>query len=235
MRRNKGLTLVEILLASAIFSMMFLIIVRLYVQTQKSIRKSQELTNLQQLAKVSLEEIAREIRQTLEIRTTELGDIPEGVNFTLASDGSNQLCIKVPKLSKPGDKEIGDRIIYGIDIYDGKPNCLVHQLTTFTRNMAGDVIEDVSYSAIPIISDMDVYRANPGGTAYAPLTELFKNRCYTYDNMTFFWDYDDDPSDPRGVMALGLTVSVRDARGVVQNRLTLTTVVTSRPITGVPR
>ncbi len=235
MSKNRGFTLTEILLALAVFSIIAFIIVRLYAQTQTSIRKSQQLTNLQQLAKLSLDELAREIRQTLRIRTSELEDIPIGSNFALASDGSNQLCIFVTKFSDPMDNQIADRIIYRIGTYNGRPNRLVQQLTTFKRDMSDDVVEDINYPSIPIITDMDDYRAHPGGTPGCPLIGLFNNAYYSYDNVTFYWDYDDNPADPRGVMALGLTVSVRDGAGRVQNRLTLTTVITSRPITGVPR
>lgn len=234
MKRSKGLTLIEILLASAIFSMIILIVGRLYIQAQRSIRKSQELINLQQLAKISLEGIAREIRQTLEVRTTESGDIVPGVNFALIPDGSNQLCMFVPKLSNPRDRELSDRIIYKLDTYNGNSNRLLQQLTTFTRDIGGNIIE-VDHPAIPIISDMDIYRVDPVGILEGPMIGLYNNSYYRYDYINFYWDYDANPDDPRGVMALGLTVSVRNASGAVQNRLILTTVITSRPITGVPR
>ncbi|MFH1784325.1 MAG: prepilin-type N-terminal cleavage/methylation domain-containing protein [bacterium] len=234
LRKRQGFTMVEVLLASAIFSMIILVVVRLYMQTQRSIRKSQELTNIQQLAKISLEEIAREIRQTLNVRTTEIGDIVSGSNFNLAPGGSNQLCIFVPKISSPGDRAIADRVIYRLDNFGGSPNRLVQQLTTYSRDISGNIVS-TDHPAIPIISDMDVYRSDPGGIPDPPLMGLFKHTFYSYDYVNFYWDYDPNPVDPRGVMALGLTVSVRDGTGRIQNRLSVTTVVTSRPITGVPR
>ncbi|MFH1238579.1 MAG: prepilin-type N-terminal cleavage/methylation domain-containing protein [bacterium] len=234
-KNNRGFTLAETLLALTIFSLMMLIIVRLYVQTQTSIRKSQQLTDLQQLAKVSLNEITRELRQTMVVRTTQPGDIPVGSNFTLAPAGTNQLVIYVPKITNPQDRGVADRITYKMGTYNGKPNRLLQQLTTFTRDISGNVVVDVNYPLVPIINYMDAFRINPLTVQGNPLQNLFNDGDYSYDNVTFWWDYDPNPDDPRGILALGLTVSSRDGRKILQNRLTLTTVVTSRPITGVPR
>ncbi len=233
--KNRGFTLLEIVLVLAVFSIISFIIVRLYVQTQTTTRKSQQLTNLQQLAQESLDEISRELRQIINVRTTEIGDIYRDSNFSLASDGSNQLCIFVTKRSNPDDKQIADRIIYRRTNYNGKPNRLVQQLTTFKRDVNGDVVEDISYPEIPIINDMDEYRSNPGGIPGGQLIGLFNNFYYSYDNITFYWDYDSNSDNSRGVMALGLTVSLRDERGKLQNRLTLNRVINLCPITGITK
>jgi len=187
------------------------------------------------LSKVSLNEIAGEMRQTIAVRTTQAGDIPVGSNFTLSPNGTNQLVIFIPKITNPRDRGIADRITYKMGTYNGQPNRLLHQLTTYTRDINGNVVVDVNYPVMPIITDMDSFRANPLVVGEGPLIGLFNNRFYSYDNVTFWWDYDPNPDDPRGIMAMGVTVSVRNSSGVLQNRLSYTTVVTSRPITGVPR
>jgi prepilin-type N-terminal cleavage/methylation domain-containing protein len=233
--RNKGFSLIEILLALTIFSLITMIIVRLYFQTQTSIRKSQQLTDLQQLAKGSLDQVAGEIRQTIAIRTTQAGDIPVGSNFTLSANGTNQVVIFIPKITNPRDVALADQITYKMGTYNGQANRLLQQLTTYKRNISGNVVVDTAYPLMPIMVNMDSFRKNPINASEGPLIGLFSNRYYSYETVTFFWDYNADPDAPHGLMALGLTVSVKDNSGRVQNRLSLTTVMTSRPITGVPR
>ncbi len=223
-RRRNGFTLIEVLLALSIFTLTIFIIVKLYSDVRKSIFKTQELTNLQQIAKSTLSEMSREIRQTVGIRDTETGDIVADTNFTLAPDGTNQLCMFVPKILRPDDLQIADSIMYKIDTYRGNANRLLQQLTTFTRDINGNVIVEQVYPWIPILVSIDKYRKESGSDFSDSLLGVYNNRLYNYDNVTFFWD------ENRGTVAMGITVSVTDARGRLQNRLSMTTVITSRGI-----
>lgn len=227
-RRRNGFTLVEVMLAMSIFTLTIFIIVKLYFDVRKSIFRSQELTNLQQFAKSTLSEMSLEIRQTVGIRDTETGDIVADANFRLALDGTNQLCIFVPKISRPDDLQIADSIMYRIDTYKGNANRLLQQLTTFTRDINGNVIVEQVYPWIPILVSIDKYRKESGCDFGDSLLRVYNDKRYNYEDVTFFWD------ENRGSVAIGITVYVTDARGRLQNRLSLTTVSTSRGMSGMP-
>lgn len=230
---NHGMTLVEISITLAIFSIMGVIFIKAFSDLNRNISKTQQYTELQRLAQQSLSEMASQLRQTVDVRTTQAGDIPENAQFALLPNGGNQVCIYVPKLSNPSLAPLADRIIYTLDNYQGRPNRLMQQLTTFRRNMAGNIVVDVSYPAVPILTSMEGFRNNPTAPFESPLAYIYNNPQYQFENVTFFWDHNADPDSPRGVMAIGITMSARAGGNV--SRFFTSTVITSRAISGVPR
>ncbi len=229
----KGYTLVEVAITMAIFTIIFGLFIKAFSDLNRNISKTQQFSELQRLAQQSLSEISSQIRQAVDVRTTQPGDISDGAHFVLQKGGGNQLCIYVPKLSLPGDDALADKIIYTLNNYQGRPNRLMQQLTTYKRNLAGNVVTDVVYPAIPILTNMEAYRGNPAGVYESPLTYIYNNPQYQFENVTFYWDHDPDPSHPRGVMAIGMTMSAHAGGNV--SRFFTNTVITARTISGVPR
>lgn len=225
---QKGMFLAEMALVAALFSIIILIFVVVFADLHKNIIKTQQLNDLQGLNRASLAEIANQLRQAIAVRTSEPGDIQPWTNFDLAANSSDQVCIYVPKLNNPGDRELADRIVYRV-----RDKKLVQQLITYRRNMSNEAVVDTVYPEIPIVANMESYRAAPAATVEHPLLSLYNNPRYQYDCVTFCWAYKSDPEDPRGVMAIGISVSGKF--GFIRSRNSTTTVVTSRTISGVPR
>jgi prepilin-type N-terminal cleavage/methylation domain-containing protein len=232
-RKRNGFSLIELAVTATVVSIIALIFVKVLNDLNKSITKTQQYNDLQRLAQQSLSEISSQIRQSISVRTTQAGDIPENTTFAVTPGGANQVCIYVPKLSNPGDDLLADRITYTLGTYQGRTGRLLQQLTTYKRDMSGNVVIDVSYPAIPILYSMESYRANPAVQQESTLMYLYNSTNYRFDKMNFFWNYDPDPTHPRGVMAVGMILS--GSRGFYHTKFYTSTIMTSRTISGVPR
>ncbi len=230
---NQGVLIIETVFALAIFTILILIFVQSFVDLNKNIIKSQQYNDLQRLTSVSLSEIASQLRQSVMVRTNLANDIPVGQNFVFHPTAGNQVVIFVPKLSSPGDIEISDRITYTVQTYNGLQRRLMQQLTTFTKDAGNNVVVDTIYPAIPILINMETYRANPAAEHTSNLEYLFNEARYQYESVSMYWDYNPDPANRRGVMAIGITTRARS--GIFKSSYSASTVITSRTISGVPR
>ena len=231
--KRNGFSLIEVAVAATVVSIIALIFVKVINDLSKNITKTQQYNDLQRLAQQSLSEMSSQLRQSISVRTTQPGDIPENTTFALTPGGANQVCIYVPKLANPGDNLLADRITYTLGTYQGKTGRLLQQLTTYKRDINGIVVVDVSYPAIPILISMEAYRANPAATQDSTLMYIYNNTSYRFDKMNFFWNYDPDPTHPRGVMAVGMILS--GSKGFYRTKFYTSTIMTSRTISGVPR
>jgi type II secretory pathway pseudopilin PulG len=230
---NHGVLLIEIIFAVTIFSIVILIFVQTFMGLNKNIVKSQQYNDLQRLTSASLSEIASQLRQAISVRTNLANDIPVGQNFIFHPTAGNQVVIFVPKLSNPGDKGIADRITYTVQTYNGLPNRLMQQLTTFTRDASNNIVVDTVYPAKSILINMESYRSSPTGEHESTLSYLYNDGHYKFEAVSMYWDYDPDPAHPRGVMAIGITTRAKS--GLFQSTYSASTVITARTISGVPR
>ncbi len=206
---NKGITLMEVVITTATLGLIILPIIKVQSLANNSALKIQQMRNLQNLAQNSLTNISREVRQAIKIT-----EITPNVN-------SNQVAIFVPKLNNSGDIAIADKIFYSTGTYQGISNRLLQELTTYDRDLSGNVIQTGNFQNIPISVLMDYYRKLSGGNQYdGEIGSLFNDERYKYEDVTFYWD------DTNNTLAIGISLSAtyRD----VETYLSLTTVVKPR-------
>lgn len=229
-KENKGISFVETMITITIlgFIMMPVVTFNKHIETYKI--KAKQLADLQELGRLTLESMSREIRQAVKVDTI----IPDtNFHFDFTAPVST-MSIYVPNPRAPTDLDIADQITYFIGTYQGIPNRLLQRLTTYTRDVFGDVVVDTVYPDVPILVTMDYYRKNdyyrinnPTLIPEGEIRAFFKSSVYRYDDITLFWD------NTRDTIAIGVTITAQQGRtsdqmpGIV-TRLTLTTVATPR-------
>lgn len=97
-KKSKGLTLIELIVAMGIFSVIIVIVVGLFVATLKGYRKSAALQNVQENARFLLDFMTKEIRQSTITSVVGAGGYhgntlnirrPDNTNITYIFDGTN--------------------------------------------------------------------------------------------------------------------------------------------------
>lgn len=78
MKKNKGLTLIEILVALSISMVIIIAAYEIYNISYKSYKRNFAMAELSQNARIALERITRDFRQTIEL-VSDLPETPEGV------------------------------------------------------------------------------------------------------------------------------------------------------------
>jgi len=97
-KKSKGLTLIELIVAMGIFSVIIVIVVGLFVATLKGYRKSAALQNVQENARFLMDFMTKEIRQStiisgdnhsLILERPDPSNPPAILNITYNFDGTN--------------------------------------------------------------------------------------------------------------------------------------------------
>ncbi len=105
--KQKGLTLVELLVAMSILSILTLIIGQIYVNNVRSVQRQQINAQLQRQGKIALDEIISDVRSAWEVKE----QVIDGDTQYKASE--KVLILKVPALDDEGNiKYEGEEILY---------------------------------------------------------------------------------------------------------------------------
>ncbi|MFH1258402.1 MAG: prepilin-type N-terminal cleavage/methylation domain-containing protein [Elusimicrobiota bacterium] len=207
MTSKKGFTLIELMIVVGLIGLLITGLLTFQRTFLKYQVVSQQLTDLQLLGRISLEQMKREIRQAMKI-----GNLPEYQNYRL---GVSSMSITVPNLNFPYDRQLADIVWYSTGSYRGNPNRLLQRVDQ--TNSGGGLSP-----WIPVVVNIDEYRKNPGSSSVTAsgVEKLFEVPNYQYDNVTVYWN------QARNSLAIGLVLSAR--KGEIITRLPLTAVVTLR-------
>ena len=87
LQRNRGLTLVELMIAIALGAVLLLGVLQIFASNQRTYRTNDELARIQENARIGLEVIARDLRQAggtscLRIPSTDLRQLEQGARTT---------------------------------------------------------------------------------------------------------------------------------------------------------
>jgi len=186
-KKTKGFTLVEIMIAVAVLGILGSLLSQFYLQIYKSYTKTDAKSRVTQIATGTLSSLQKQLREISQAPTCL-------TNTSLHPTAGSPLSFYIPSLTDPTNRTSDDRIDYYIGSYNGR-NTLLQRL----------VRGSTTYTAIPAIFDFDSYRITPtnipkGGGVAAFLSDP----TFLFDDAAFFYDSEYD------MICVGITVSIAD-------------------------
>lgn len=205
-RKRKGFTLVEAAITAALVGLLGSLVSVFFLQIYRSYSKTDAKLKVTQVAIGSLGSIQKQIREITQAPSC-------APNTTLHPTSTTPITLFIPSLTDPTNRASDDRIDYYLGTYNGK-DVMLQRLTR-----AG-----VTYTAIPVIFDFDVFRQAPGSVPQGGGVAAFlADPTLKFDDVAFFYD------NTYYMVCVGITVSVADrGRGGFREKLSLTSAISIR-------
>jgi len=197
MRREKGYTLVELMMVIAILGILGSLMATFYMQVFKSYQKVEAKSKVTQVAITAIGMIQKQLREITQKPTC-------AANTTLHPTSGTPVSFFIPSLTDPTTRSSDDQIDYYLGTYNGK-NIFLQRL-----------VRGVNTYTLPVLFDFDSFRNNPvvipqgGGVA-----RFMDDSSFRFDDVAFMYD------DTYNMINVGITVSVED-KGKKGRRETLT-------------